>query len=237
MRINCLVESARWAESRIVLSPEQSHHLARVVRVAEGQELTVFDGQGQVAIAVVNQLSKREVFLTLCERWQESKPATEVELIQALPKLDRWEWVLQKAVELGATAIRPVLTQHTESRLSEKKVQRWHQIIQSAAEQCEARWMPKLHPVQPLMEVFPLLKSYECSLIASLYPGAQPLQKVELRGVKSVSLLIGPEGDFTQDEVDGAVDAGAQAVSFGSRILRTETAAIYGLSILNHGVV
>ena len=64
MRINCLVESARWAESRIVLSPDQSRHLARVLRVAEGQELTVFDGQGEVAIAVVDHLSKREVSLT-----------------------------------------------------------------------------------------------------------------------------------------------------------------------------
>ena len=236
MRINCLVESAQWAESRIVLSPDQSHHLARVLRVVEGQELTVFDGQGQVAIAVVDQLSKREVCLTLHERWQEPKPATEVELIQALPKPDRWEWVLQKAVELGATAIRPVITQHTVSRFIEKKVQRWHQIIQSAAEQCEARWLPTLHSVQPLKEVLPRLKLYEYSLIASLYPGAQPLQEVELKGVQSVSLLIGPEGDFTQDEVDEVVDAGAQAVSFGSRILRTETAAIYGLSILNHEI-
>jgi 16S rRNA (uracil1498-N3)-methyltransferase len=237
MRINCLVESARWAESRIVLSPEQSHHLARVLRVVEGQELTIFDGKGQVAIAAVDQLSKRDVCLTIRERWQVPKPVSEVELIQALPKLDRWEWVLQKAVELGATAIRPVITQHTECRLSEKKVQRWHQIIRSAAEQCEVRWLPTLHPVQPLMEVLPRLNLYECSLIASLYPGAQALQEVELKGLASVSLLIGPEGDFTQDEVDAAVDAGAHAISFGPRVLRTETAAIYGLSILSHGVM
>jgi 16S rRNA (uracil1498-N3)-methyltransferase len=237
MRINCLVESARWAESRIVLSLEQSHHLARVLRVTEGQELTVFDGKGQVAIGTVDQLSKREVCLALCERWQAPKPVAELELIQALPKPDRWEWVLQKAVELGATAIRPVITQHTESRFSEKKVKRWHQIIQGAAEQCEVRWLPMLHPVQPLMEVLPRLNLYERSLIASLYPGAQALQEVELKGVQSVSLLIGPEGDFTQEEVDAAVDAGAQSVSFGPRILRTETAAIYGLSILSHGVM
>ena len=156
MRINCLITSARWANSRIVLSSDQSHYLARVLRVAKGQKLTVFDGQGQVAIAVVDQLSKREVSLTLLERWQEPKPATEVELIQAIPRPDRWEWVLQKAVELGATAIRPVVTQHTESRLSEKKLQRWHHIIQHAAEQCEVRWLPTLHPVQPLKEVLPL---------------------------------------------------------------------------------
>ena len=99
MRINCLVESARWAESRIVLSLEQSHHLARVLRVTEGQELTVFDGKGQVAIGTVDQLSKREVCLALRERWQAPKPVAELELIQALPKPDRWEWVLQKAVE------------------------------------------------------------------------------------------------------------------------------------------
>ena len=98
------------------------------------------------------------------------------------------------------------------------------------------RWLPTLHPVQPLTEVLPRLTLYECSLIASLYPRAQPLQEVELKGARSVSLLIGPEGDFTQAEVDEVVGAGAQAVSFGPRILRTETAAIYGLSILNHEI-
>ena len=94
MRINCLVESARWAESRIVLSPDQSHHLARVLRVAEGQELTVFDGRNWRLL--VDHLSKREICLTLGERWQ-SPSQNEVELIQTY-KPDRWEWVLQKAV-------------------------------------------------------------------------------------------------------------------------------------------
>jgi len=237
MRINSLVDAAELERDIAVLSEEESHHLARVMRVQPGQAIGLFDGQGGVAEAVVETVAKKTVEARISKRWTVPKPVVEVDLIQAVPKPDRWELVLQKAVELGATAIRPVLTQHTEFKPNPKKQKRWSKIILNAAQQCEVRWLPNLQPLETWEAVLPSLAGYDLVLIGSLYGGARPFRDVAFRGKKKVALLIGPEGDFSEGEVEAAVQAGAVPVSFGERILRTETAAIFGLSILSYELV
>lgn len=232
MRINSIVDGAELQKESAVLSPEESHHLARVLRVRPGQEITLFDGQGGVAEGVIETVSKTAVEVKISRHWNVPKPGTEIELIQAVPKPDRWELVLQKAVELGATAIRPILTQHTEFKPNPKKQARWDKIVLNAAQQCEVRWLPKLQPLGKFEEVLPIIGSYDLVLVGSLYEGAKSFRDVPMAGKRRVALLIGPEGDFTEEEVSAAVAAGAVPVSFGSRILRTETAAIFGLSVL-----
>jgi len=215
-----------------VLSAEESHHLARVLRVQPGQEITLFDGQGGVAEGAVDSVSKSAVEVKILKRWTVPKPAVEIDLIQAVPKPDRWELVLQKAVELGVTTIRPVLTQCTEFKPNPKKQERWEKIVLNAAQQCEVRWLPELKPLEKWPAISPLFSGYDLVLIGSLYEGARPFREIQMQGRKKVALLIGPEGDFTEEEVASAVSAGAVPVSFGDRILRTETAAIFGLSVL-----
>ena len=232
MRINSLVDAAELEKERAVLSPEESHHLARVLRVQPGQEIVLFDGQGGVADAIVESVSKTCVEARISRRWNVPKPPVEIDLIQAVPKPDRWELVLQKAVELGATTIHPILTRHTEYKPNHAKEERWKKIVLNAAQQCEVRWVPVLNPLAALDVVLPSLEPYDLILVGSLYEGARPLREVDLKGKKRIALLIGPEGDFAKDEVDAAVNAGAVPVSFGERILRTETAAIFGLSVL-----
>lgn len=232
MRINSLVDTGELEKDIAVLSPEESHHLARVLRVRPGQEIVLFDGQGGVAEATINSVSKAAIETRISKRWTEPRPKVEIDLIQAVPKPDRWELVLQKAVELGATGIRPVLTEHTEFKPNEKKQERWQKIVFNAAQQCEVRWLPKLHPLEKLDATFPRLADYDLVLIGSLYEGAKPFREVSMAGRQRVALLVGPEGDFSMEEVEAAVQAGAIPVSFGDRILRTETAAIFGLSIL-----
>lgn len=232
MRINSLVEAGELDKERVVLSPEESHHLARVLRVQPGLEITLFDGRGNVADGIVESVGKAAVEVRVVKRWGVPPPAVQIDLIQAVPKPDRWELVLQKAVELGAANIIPVLSQHTEFKPVEKKMERWQKIVLNAAQQCEVRWLPTLHPLCNYAAVPPRLAGYDLVLIGSLYDGAQPLRTVSMAGKKRVALLIGPEGDFSRAEVDAAVAAGAVPVSFGERILRTETAAIFGLSIL-----
>tara|TARA_E500000178_G_scaffold326353_1_gene354531 strand:- start:11579 stop:12295 length:717 start_codon:yes stop_codon:yes gene_type:complete len=234
MRINCLVEAVAQEGDVVVLSSEQSHHLARVLRVEAGQSLRLFDGRGAVADAVVVAAEKRAVTVSMGRGWLEPAPKVEIELLQAVPKLDRWEWVLQKAVELGVSAIRPMVTAHTECRVSAKKMDRWRQIIRQAAEQCEARWLPVLHEVVPMAELLEEVSLFDRAVVGSLYPGTVSLREVAWGEPKRVGLLIGPEGDFTREEVDAWVEQGVVAVGFGSQVLRTETAAIYGLSILAH---
>lgn len=232
MRINTLVEIAELGKEVATLSPKESHHLARVLRVQPGQEITLFDGRGGVADAVLETISKTAVKARITKRWSVPKPAVEIGLIQAVPKPDRWELVLQKAVELGASAIRPILTQHTEFKPNPKKQERWGKIVLNAAQQCEVRWLPKLHELQKLDATLSILSEYDLVLVGSLYAGAKPFREIDMAGKKRVAILIGPEGDFSKAEVDAIVAAGAQPISFGDRILRTETAAIFGLSVL-----
>jgi len=242
MRINSLVDASELEKDLIVLSPEESHHLARVLRVQVGQEITLFDGCGGVAEATVETVLKNAVEARVSKHWKVPKPGVEIDLIQAVPKPDRWELVLQKAVELGATGIHPVLTKHTDFRPNPKKQARWKKIVLNAAQQCEVRWLPTLQPLEKLETLLPTLGNYDLVLIGSLYEGTKPLREIasafaELRydkmaEKKRIALLIGPEGDFSQEEVNAAIQAGAIPVSFGDRILRTETAAIFGLSIL-----
>ena len=232
MRINSLVDSAELEKEVATLSPEESHHLARVLRVQSGQEITLFDGLGGVAEATIEAVSKIAIEARISKHWKIPKPGVEIDLIQAVPKPDRWELVLQKAVELGATSIQPVLTQHTEFKPNPKKQARWSKIVLNAAQQCEVRWLPQLQPLEKFAAILPTLGNYDLVLIGSLYEGTKPLREVPMAGKLKVALLIGPEGDFSEEEVAAAVQAGAIPVSFGDRILRTETAAIFGLSVL-----
>lgn len=232
MRINSLVDAGELAKEVVTLSSEESHHLARVLRIQSNQEITLFDGQGNVADGVVESVGKTAVDVRVSKRWTVPPPAVQIDLIQAVPKPDRWELVMQKAVELGASNIQPVLSAHTEFRPNEKKQERWQKIVSNAAQQCEVRWLPNLHPLEKFDTILPRLGSYDLVLIGSLYDGAKPLYEVSFAGHAKVALLIGPEGDFSPEEVAAAVAAGAVPVTFGDRILRTETAAIFGLSIL-----
>ena len=232
MRINSLVDVEELKKEVVTLSSEESHHLARVLRVQVGQEITLFDGQGNVAQGGVESISKTSVAVRVSHRTVIPAPAVQIDLIQAVPKPDRWDWVMQKAVELGVSNIFPILTQHTDFKPTEKKTLRWQKIVRNAAQQCEVRWLPQLHALNQIESVLSTLKEYDLVLIGSLYKGTKPFREVPIAGKKKVALLIGPEGDFSPGEVDAAVTAGAVPVSFGNRILRTETAAIFGLSVL-----
>jgi 16S rRNA (uracil1498-N3)-methyltransferase len=232
MRINSLVDAEELKREVVTLPSEESHHLARVLRVQTGQDITLFDGRGNVAEGIVKSLSKTSIEVQVSGRTTIPPPAVQIDLIQAVPKPDRWDLVMQKAVELGVSNIIPILTEHTEFKPNEKKTERWKKIVLNAAQQCEVRWLPKLHALNKMDAILPVLKKYDLVLIGSLYDGAKPLREVALTGKEKVALLIGPEGDFSQAEVDAARAEGAIAVSFGERILRTETAAIFGLSVL-----
>lgn len=238
MRINSFTSPGTLEKELIALSPEESHHLARVLRVGTGQEVTLFDGRGTRASAVITDVTKKAVTVRIVSRETVPPPPVEITLIQALPKPDRFETVLQKATELGVRRIRPVISEHTvnRSRDPEKQMDRWQTIIRNAAQQCGTSWLPDFSSPEKIGSVFPSLGDFDVVFIGSLYPEAKPLRKVfqELNKpeIKTAALLVGPEGDFTEDEVRAAVTAGATPVTFGRQILRTETAAIFGLSVL-----
>ncbi|MFA7256003.1 MAG: RsmE family RNA methyltransferase [Kiritimatiellales bacterium] len=263
MRINSFVPPGELSGNLVSLSPEEAHHLARVLRVEAGQELTLFDGEGTRAEGVVDSVTKKEVTVRITSRETVPPPPVEITLIQAVCKPDRFELILQKATELGVRRIQPVITKNASLPAGkiEKMAERGEAIIRNAAQQCGTAWLPIFQSLENQLhwgtEVFPPeTKSREADAIAtatkrsgeatigkqdvifigSLHPDAKPFREVfqtlEKSKIQTAALLIGPEGDFTKEEMDAAVAAGAIPVTFGNQILRTETAAIFGLSVL-----
>jgi len=254
MRINSYTPPGTLKNDLIVLSPEESHHLARVLRVEAGQELTLFDGQGTRAEGVVDTVTKKEVTVRITARETVPPPAVEITLIQAVCKSDRFELILQKATELGIWRIQPVITQNASLPAGkiEKMAERGEAIIRNAAQQCGTAWLPEFQPLEKFAAVLPMIGKLDAVFIGSLHPDAKPFKEafrhlskaagtaairtasvpLALPNIKTAALLIGPEGDFTEEEVNAAVAAGAIPVTFGKQILRTETAAIFGLSVL-----
>lgn len=233
MRINSFVNPESLREDLVALSPDESHHLARVLRVETGQEMTLFDGEGTRAEGVTESVTKKEVTVRVTSRETTPPPAVEITLIQAVCKPDRFEMILQKATELGVRAIQPVITANASLPAGkiEKMINRGEAIIRNAAQQCGTAWLPQFLPLKPISDIS---FGSSVSLVGSLHPNAKPFKEAlrPLENIKKVALLIGPEGDFTEEEVNAAVEAGAIPVTFGTQILRTETAAIFGLSVL-----
>ena len=238
MRINSFTPPGTLKNDLVVLSPEESHHLARVLRVEAGQELTLFDGQGTRAEGLVDAVTKKEVTVRITARETVPPPAVEITLIQAVCKPDRFELILQKATELGVRRIQPVVTQNASLPAGkiEKMAERGESIIRNAAQQCGTVWLPDFQRLEKFSSILPVLGNFDAVFIGSLHPNAKPFREafktLEKAKIKTAALLIGPEGDFTEEEVNAAVAAGAIPVTFGSQILRTETAAIFGLSVL-----
>ena len=238
MRIHTFAAPEELQQELCTLSPESSHHLARVLRVQVGQALSVFDGQGNGADAEVDSVSKSSVVLRIIERWRRPAHRVKITLIQALPKGAKLDLILQKAVELGCSEIIPLQSQNAivkfKAKDADQKRERWEKIALNAAEQCGTCWLPKVSAVSTVNQLN--LADFDLTLIGALDEETKPLKTVlrqaDERGIKSVAVLIGPEGDFSDAELQTFREAGATGVTFGNQILRTETAALYALSAL-----
>lgn len=228
-----------------VLSSAESHHATQVLRLGLGDKITVFDGEGHEGTALLEEVEPRAVRLSIRARQTTPPLPCEITLIQAIPKGKNMELILQKAVELGAARIAPLVSERTIVRLDaeERRVRRekWQTVVLEACKQCGQNRLPEiLEPVtvKEFLQIFPLT---ECPLIASLQPDARSLGETLARVRAELgqpparaAIMIGPEGDFTPAETAMAKSAGYLPVTLGPIILRTETAAIYSLSVLAH---
>lgn len=220
------------------LDENESHHALHVLRFKEGEQIFIFDGKGKVAEAKLLKKGRQVVFEILSMK-EAPAPACKLCLVQALPKGKAMELILQKATELGMQEIWPIMAERSVTQIreekSEKKQEKWQQIVIEACKQCGQNWMPRVFPALSLKDF--LEKNHEgCKLIASLHPQAQPLHallKTEKQN-KKIFFLVGPEGDFTSEETKMALACGFQPVSLGANVLRCETAAIFLTSVLNY---
>jgi 16S rRNA (uracil1498-N3)-methyltransferase len=208
--------------------------------------VVIFDGHGNEASAELAEVSRKHTRLTIGKPTLTAKPRCAITLAQAVPKARNMDLIIQKAVELGASAVIPILSERTVVRLEDagdaaRKQERWQSIAVEACKQCGQNWTPAIGLPRATKEFLAELPKADLILIASLQPDSRTVKEVlsaysSAKGAlpSSVLVMVGPEGDFTPAETALAKSAGAIAISLGPIILRAETAALYCLSVLGH---
>ncbi|MCS7063688.1 MAG: 16S rRNA (uracil(1498)-N(3))-methyltransferase [Methylacidiphilales bacterium] len=208
----------------LTLPESEYHHLIHVLRVRPHHRAVLFNIQGQYLLAEITAVKKKHLSLTpLTPIRQYTLPPPRISAALALPKQDAWHDQLALSVPLGVHHIQPLLTARSEMHLSEKnlpnKIQKWHRILIESAKQSASFHIPTLSPPQPF-HTFLSSSTASTKIIASLEPHSKPLRDVLPTTTDSISLLIGPEGDFTPEEYTEAYRHGYQPVSLGHSVLR-----------------
>ncbi len=229
MRLIRLYLPTQWAKvgQSMPLPDDAKHYITTVLRARDGFSITLFDGQGQTAEAVL-QLGKKtaDVRIDSISTDLSKESPLSLTLAQGISRGERMDTSLQKATELGVSEIQPLFTQYTEVKLEDdektaKRMAHWQQVIVSACEQSGRNVVPILHPPLSLAE---WLDQKPQGLVLDPYQGGRIRDLASERFAQAQSLLIGPEGGLSDKEVVDAINAGLTPIQLGKRILRTETA-------------
>jgi 16S rRNA (uracil1498-N3)-methyltransferase len=240
------IPASDWNSEALVLRDAEAHHCAEVMRAKPGDKVTIFNGEGTEASAEIIEASRKEVTLKTLNVSKSPPLSARILLGQAVPKGKNMDLIIQKATELGCAEIIPFLSDRTIVRVdpddAKKKQEKWQRLAIEACKQCGQNWMPKVAEPVTLESYFNGNGSKDVSLklIASLQPDTRGLKEIltehaEMNNgakVSSTLILIGPEGDFTPAEINLARNGGCLPMTLGPIVLRTETAAIYSLSVL-----
>ena len=229
-----------WASEALSLGGEEGHHAVRVMRKKVGDEVELFDGRGRWAKGVVREIGRSVLTVEKVAEGSDEPLFPRVELAVSVPKGKTMDLVVQKAVELGVNGIHPLITSNSVVKVgadeAEEKSAKWQRVALEACKQCGQNFLPEVAPVKRL-EDYLSGKREGSKVIASLAPGAVPVrERLESLGDDSreVHLLVGPEGDFTEDETRAALAAGFEPVSLGEIVLRVETACLFLASVIRY---
>ncbi len=245
----------QWNSDRLVLHGAEAHHARDVLRMKRGDRAVLFNGYGREITAEIVDLGCRradesgraddELRLRKLHETETPPLRCHITLGQAIPKGKNMDLIVQKAVEIGAAEIAPLISERTivdlDAKEAEQKKAKWQQIAIEAAKQCGQNWLPTVHAPRKLKDFFSHAGSFDLRLIGSLQPDAIHLKKILGDYVdqhrdrpQHVLMLVGPEGDFTPAELALAKTHDCLPITLGPIILRVETAAIYCLSILSY---
>lgn len=218
------------------LPPDAAHHAARVLRLREGDRVEMFDGRGNACHGVIAELGGKRVTVGgIAVSNIDRESPLRVLLAQALSSSEKMDWVIQKATELGVTAIQPLDTERSVARLTAeraaKRLEHWQQVAISACEQCGRNLLPEIHAPLDIMAWLQQMRATADSKFILLPEGSTALH-AQAKPQGQAVLLIGAEGGFTQAESESALHCGFTAIRIGARVLRTETAAVAGLAVL-----
>ncbi|PJC46500.1 MAG: 16S rRNA methyltransferase, partial [Candidatus Omnitrophica bacterium CG_4_9_14_0_2_um_filter_43_12] len=215
---------------------KNAHYIKNVLRLKKGDRIEIFDGKGNKYNCALQDLNSAKIISKEFSLAKET--AYKVTLAQAIPnKLSKMDFIIEKSTELGVERIVPVAAGR--SVIKTGKGQRWQSLASEASKQCGRPVIPQIKDVMPVKEAISVLKNSDIKLFACIDKDTIKLQDVlnvgeSLKSDPTISIFIGPEGDFTPDEIKHAKDNGFKLVSLGERVLRTETAGLYILSILDY---
>lgn len=239
------IAPSQFGEQTVHITGDDAHHIMKVMRSRVGDKVIVSDGAEREALVEITELGPADVEAKVVELYNETRePWMQVTVAQSLPKGDKMEIVIQKCTEIGAIRFIPYISERTivqyDAKKEAKRVERWGKIVKEAAEQAHRSRVPVVETTSTWKQL--LVRFEQFDLVLFCYEKEEGLQ---LRSVvqpfvtqnnadkpAQVLLLVGPEGGFTVHEMETAEAAGAKSVGLGKRILRTETAAMVGLTCL-----
>lgn len=236
------VTKEQVSDGRIRITGSDVNHIKNVLRMKIGETVTVSDGENRTYECGLSELGPEEaVFRIRSVSEFTSELPVEVVLFQGLPKGDKLEWITEKAVELGVHEIVPVAMHRSVVKLDpakeEKRIRRYQGIAEAAAKQAGRNRIPKVKPVMTAEEAAEYAKTTDALLVP--YEGADDMEKTreiigDLPKCGRIGIVIGPEGGFEQEEIERFRAAGGRIITLGKRILRTETAGLFVLSVLGY---
>ena len=218
-------------QDRVVLPEDQGHHARTVMRLKAGAAVDLFDGRGGTASGTLVEVGRGAVVAEITERHAAmARPEPQVELAFAIPKGKRLDWLLEKATELGAASLQPVIFDRSVAggeTLAGSKRERWLTHCISAAKQCRGDFLPELRDPMTLTDYL-VSQEHEYCLVGDVSDDSRsiPATLAPWQAGQSIGIIVGPEGDFTAEEWDQLAPVGVRGVHLGHTILRVETAAI-----------
>ena len=239
------ISPANWQPDALVLTGPEAHHSRNVLRLEPGDKVVLFDGRGHEITAEITASDPSQIQLRKLHEARTPPLRCRITLGQAIPKGKNMDLIVQKAVEIGAAEIAPILSDRTIVRLDEEsaasKQEKWQTVAIEAAKQCGQNWLPQVQTPQSLAQFFQEHRRFDLQLIGSLQSDAVHLKKILAEysaehgdRPASVLMLVGPEGDFTPAELSLARSQGCRPITLGPIVLRVETASIYCLSVLSY---
>ncbi len=229
-------------DKEILISGGQAHHILNVLRLKRDDEVVTFDGTGKEYIGFIKETKKKSLIIEITRTREVAKQnKLDITLVQAIPKKGKMDYIIEKATELGVHRIAPIHTErcivNLKSDRAKGRVSRWKRIAQGSAQQCGRQDVPKIDEVRDIDDLLDEVAKHDLAMIACLQDGTKFIKEVlrDFRG-KSVIAFIGPEGDFTSQEIEKVVSKGAKPISLGPRVLKSDTAGLVILSILNYEI-
>ncbi len=224
--------------STLTLTGAEAHHALAVLRIETGETVAILDGAGREYQCEVRAADRKAVTLSVSQTLSSPAPSCRVTLVQAVPKGKLLDTIIQKATELGAFRIIPLLservTTHLDGDAVNYKAEKWRHVAVEAIKQCGQRWLPQVDAPVTLPDLLARGESFDLSLVGSLRDDARHPREYFKKRPTSVRVWIGPEGDFTDAELAAIRNAGGLPISLGPLVLRSDTAALYALSVVSY---